>query len=143
MKEFLSLLFHFRKRELFILPTNNGFVQFFRFIFVGGIATLTDLFSTTFCYETLGLRTAHINLFGFDAGLLIASTVGFVLGLVVNYVLSVLWIFRSENINRVKEFTAFTVIGLIGLGVKLLAVAIMERYIFDLHTPLFGFLLTL
>ena len=30
MKELLTLLFHFRLKELFLAPTENGLIKFFR-----------------------------------------------------------------------------------------------------------------
>lgn len=138
MREFLYLLFHFKKQELFILPTQNVFVQFFRFVFVGGIATVLDVAAATVAYEACGLQAAKWFISGFDAGALLASAIGFVLGLTVNYLLSIVWIFRNENINRVKEFLSFTLIGIAGLIIKLLTVALLERFVFDLSKALFG-----
>ena len=140
MKEFLTLLLHFKKDELFLQPTQNGFIQFFRFIFVGGIATVVDIAVATVTYEWMGLKAARLSFFGFDGGLLIANALGFLLGLAVNYCLSILWIFRNENINRLKEFLSFTLIGLAGLGIKLLVVAVLERYVFNMETVILGIL---
>ncbi len=137
LREFGRLLRRFDTDALFVKPTENAFVQFFRFIFVGGLAALVDLAVATLCYETFGLKAAQLTLWGFDAGALLANGAGFLLGLVVNYILSILWIFKS-NMNRVKEFTSFALIGLVGLGVKLAAVALLERFVFNLHAALFG-----
>lgn len=52
MKEFLELLKRFDWEGLFITPTKNVFLQFFRYVFVGGIATVVDwgiLFLLTDC----------------------------------------------------------------------------------------------
>ncbi len=138
MKEFLYLLFHFKKDELFILPTENGFVQFFRFVFVGGIATVVDILIATASYEWLGLKALSLSLFGFDGGLLLANALGFIVGLVTNYLLSIVWIFRHQNINRMKEFLSFTVIGMIGLGIKLVVVGFLERFVFNMNAVLLG-----
>ena len=42
MREFFSLLFHGRMKALFLEPTTNSFIQFFRYLFVGGLATVVD-----------------------------------------------------------------------------------------------------
>ncbi|MBR4867793.1 MAG: GtrA family protein [Clostridia bacterium] len=136
--EFLKLLFKFRTKELFVTPTNNGFTQFFRFVFVGGIATVVDLLTATLAYEVFGLQTANLHWIGFDIGALLANALGFLVGLTVNYILSVIFVFRYQNINRVKEFLSFTVIGIIGLGIKLITVALLERFALNLNEKVFG-----
>ncbi len=140
LAEFLKLLFRFRTKELFVTPTNNGFIQFFRFVFVGGIATVVDLLTVTLAYEICGLQAAKLYFIGFDVGALIASAIGFVVGLAVNYLLSVIWIFRFQNINRVKEFLSFAAIGIMGLIIKLVVVALLERFAVDLNQLIWGVL---
>ena len=80
-------------KELFSGETDNTFIQFFRYLFVGGFAFVID-------YGTLMLL---VEVFGFNAKL--AAVVAFILGLIVNYILSTLWIFRNSKINnRLAEF---------------------------------------
>ena len=138
MKEFFSLLLGFKIKKLFVSPTDNAFVQFFRFVFVGGIATVVDILVATLTYTFCGLQAAQLFLCGFDLGVLLANVLGFLVGLTVNYLLSIVWIFRHQNIDRVKEFFSFALIGVLGLAVKLLTVALLERFVFDLETMLFG-----
>ncbi len=133
LKEFLRLLFHFQTKALFVDDTRNGFVQFFRFVFVGGIATVVDIFTVTAAYEWCGLQNARLIWLGFDGGLLLAGALGFVVGLTVNYLLSIVWIFRHQNINRLKEFVSFALIGLVGLVIKLLITALLERFVFNMQ----------
>ena len=48
---------------------------------------------------------------------LTSAAIAFVAGLVVNYVLSKLWVFnKSSYKNKVAEFLMFALIGVIGLG---------------------------
>jgi hypothetical protein len=42
MGEFFLLLKSFNLKGLFIAPTENSFLQFFRYAFVAGIATIAD-----------------------------------------------------------------------------------------------------
>lgn len=138
MKEFFNLLFHFKTKALFVDSTENGFVQFFRFVFVGGIATVVDIFIATITYEFMGLNALPLSFFGFDGGLLLANALGFLLGLTTNYTLSILWIFRYQNINRIKEFLSFALIGVMGLAIKLITVGILERFFLNINTTLLG-----
>lgn len=140
MKEFFKLFLCFDTKALFVTPTNNGFVQFFRFVFVGGIATVVDILVATAAYEWLGLKSLSLSLLGFDGGLLLANALGFTVGLITNYCLSIVWVFRHQNINRVKEFLSFTAIGLMGLAIKLLTVGLLERFVFNMNALFLGFL---
>ena len=79
------------------------FWEFFRYAVVGGIAFLAD-YGTLFLFQELFISTAA----------------GFIVGLIVNYVLSLTFVFRRKD-NRgsgksVAAFLIFTVVGVIGLG---------------------------
>lgn len=89
------------------------FWEFFRYALVGGIAFLAD-------YGTLFLFQEAI-LTGDTPWELFASTAaGFVVGLAVNYILSLTFVFRKKG-NRgsgksLGAFMIFAVVGVIGLG---------------------------
>ena len=105
-------------KELFSGETDNTFIQFFRYLFVGGFAFVVD-------YGTLMLL---VEVFGFNAKL--AAVIAFILGLAVNYILSTLWIFKSSKIgNRLAEFAAFALIGVIGLGINELIIWLFDDVI--------------
>ena len=88
----------------FVGKTNKFFVQLFRYFFSGGIAFLIDkaLFAL--------LR------YGRELNVFVSTSVGFIVGLVVTYLLSIFWIFDKRRLeNRLKEFLIFVLIGIIGL----------------------------
>ena len=90
-------------KQLFSGDTDNTFIQFFRYVFVGGFAFVVDY----------GIMTALVELCRFDP--VIAATISFVAGLLVNYVLSTFWIFKNSKIkNRLAEFAAFAAVGVVG-----------------------------
>jgi len=93
---------------LFVEPTNKLFLQLFRYGFVGGIAFVVD-------YGTLYIFTEYA---GFHY--LISAAIAFVLGLVVNYLLSISWVFNQSKAkqNRLSEFLFFAIIGVVGLGLN-------------------------
>lgn len=82
-------------------------VQFIKYVFVGGIAYFVD-------FVTLFMLTEFFKVF-----YLISAAFGFIFGLIVNYALSISWVFskRASNDKRV-EFLIFSIIGLIGLGLN-------------------------
>ena len=106
-------------RLLFIVKTTNGLVQFFRYGFVGGFSAVVDT-GSLYLFTSKG----HVHY-------LISTAIAFVLGTIVNYVLSILWIFEKSS-NFKAEFTLFTLIGLGGLGLSelIIWVAVSKMHIF-------------
>lgn len=50
---------------------------------------------------------------------LISSAISYICGLVLSYVLSVTWVFRSRRVqNKSVEFAGFVAIGIVGLGIN-------------------------
>ena len=87
--------------------TTNLFIQFFRYTLVGGLAFVVDLVLLFVLTEY-----AHWHY-------LVSATLSFLVGLLVNYILSTQWIFRSSKIKNKKiEFILFGLIGVIGLGLN-------------------------
>lgn len=103
MKEFFWAVIRFDFNALFREKTTNSFIQFFRYVFVGGFAFLVDAFMLWLCEKWMNY--------------MIAAAIAFIVGLAANYVLSIWFVFsESEKItNKLKEFTAYAVIGIIGL----------------------------
>ena len=91
--------------RLFIEKTDNSKIQFFRYIFVGGFAAVVNIGSLYIFKEAL-----HMHY-------LIANILGFVLGLITNYLLSKYFVFAKEkSINKILEFIIYAIIGVVGLG---------------------------
>lgn len=115
MKELFSLLFRGRFRALFIEPTHNGVIRFFRYAFVGGIATVVDWVLLWAC--ELGLR----QILPPDAHAFSkypAAVVGFGAGLMVNFWLTRAFVFNgmhSRAHSRAGEFGGHLIVGVIGL----------------------------
>lgn len=116
MGEFFQLLKRFDWKGIFLTPTNNGFLQFFRYAFVGGIATVAD-WLTLVVLTNVGLHYQVSAVFGFFAGL------------VTNFALSKLLVFQKAEakVGTWLEFTAYGVIGAIGLGITLLIMHVLTE----------------
>jgi putative flippase GtrA len=94
-------------QSVFKGKTNNTLFQLFRYTFVGGFAFLVD-------FGTLLILTEYFNIH-----YLLSAGLGFILGLIVNYFLSIKWVFDNRVMeNWLLEFLFFSSIGLIGLGLN-------------------------
>lgn len=103
MKELFDYIFKLDFKSLFITKSSNTFIQFFRYIFVGGVAFLADG-GSLFLITTIGVNY------------LISVIFAFVIGLAVNYGLSKLLFFENSSVNGKIEFLVYGIIGVIGLG---------------------------
>lgn len=89
--------------------TNNSFIQFIRYFFVGGIAAVVNI-GSLFVFTDL-----------FDINYIISNIFAFILGLMTNYCLSKKFVFTNDNsMNKVFEFITYAVIGVLGLGIDTL-----------------------
>lgn len=104
VKEFWSLLVRLDLRGLFITPSDNLLLQMLRYVFVGGTAFVAD------AGALWGLTLLGMNEY-------LAAAIAFVLGLVVNFLLSKALVFTKETsrLSRVTEFVSYAAIGIIGL----------------------------
>jgi putative flippase GtrA len=81
--------------------------EFLRYLVVGGVAFLAD-------FGTLALLTS-----GCGWHYLQSAAVAFVVGNIVNYSLSVRWVFEVRAVKNPRlEFALFVLVGLAGLGIN-------------------------
>lgn len=81
----------------------NLLFEFIRYLIVGGTAFIIDF----------SVLKSTVVFFNVDP--LFGAFLGFCCGLIVNYVLSTLWVFKNANKNNFKDFVLFSIIGVIGL----------------------------
>ena len=105
LKEFFRLIKNFDLKGLLITPTEDSFLQFFRYIFVGGASFVTD-------YVLLYVITEM------GVNYLVSGVISFIAGLCVNFALSKLLVFskKTSGAEKAKEFTVFAIIAVLGLG---------------------------
>ena len=105
---------------LFKGETNNTFIQFFRYFFVGGFATIVDWGASFILFFYVFGGTLAV----------VSNTVSFVIGLITNYILSTLWVFGDSNQNsRLIEFLIFASIGIVGLIITILITIFFEKQV--------------
>lgn len=93
-------------KKLFTEKTDNTFIQFFRYVFVGGAATVVD-WGSSFVLFQLVFHQKYATA---------ANVIAFILGLITNYIISTIWVFDSSKVkSRVTEFLSFAGIGVVGL----------------------------
>lgn len=116
------------------------FLEIFRFLLVGGVATLAD-YLVFWIFDALVFPESWGTL-----ALVLSTALGFCVGLIVNWVLSVSFVFRETeekiSVRSKKPFLTFALIGLFGLlitelGVVLLVWAFPSFTLFG-ATALFG-----
>ena len=96
-------LFH----KLFYCTTDKLLIQFVRYFFVGGFAFVVDFGLLYILTEYAGLHY------------LLSATLSFIAGLLVNYIISCLWVFNGSKFkNRLVEFLFFAAIGVVGLALN-------------------------
>ena len=95
-------------RERF--PRKSLMGQFLRYLVTGGFAFVADFGLFALC------------LYGFGWHYLLANLVGLVAGLVLNYLMSILWVFTAcKRILKTKkgiEFVLFALVGIAGVGIN-------------------------
>lgn len=134
MKEFLELLRKWRLKEIFFTPTQNSFIEFFRYLFVGGIATVVDwLFS-------FGTERAVASLTPIPSQwvYVIATTVGFAFGMVTNFLLSRAFVFSAKTARartKTGEFLGHLTVGVTGLLLSYLIVWMGTSLLVDAYMP--------
>ena len=111
--------------------------QLIRFGIVGVIATVVDLGVLMFLKEIVQLKV------------LAASAISFSVSVTVNYILSTLFVFKSNNDNKIKEFLVFVVLSAGGLLLTQLIMwigtEVMARYylwvkiIAEIFVPIYNF----
>ena len=105
------------------------FWEIIRFLIVGGTATLVD-YAVFYLFRQWILPARLIDSGAWNiTSLVIATAFGFCIGLLVNWILSVRFVVRAvrneEEVRSKKSLMIFTVIGLIGLGITEVGVALL------------------
>ena len=123
-----------KESKLYKLVTNKTLWEIFRFLVVGGIATICDyLAAGTFKYIVDGnnfnsFLDALINKSNYVWITIVSITIGFLVGLIVNYILSLIFVFNNKgNSKSTKGFILFTVLSVIGLGMTYGGVLLMTN----------------
>lgn len=95
------------------------FAQIFKFVIVGGISFVVD-----FVVYALMCNVLYIHY-------IIAGIAGFSISVIVNYILSMKFVFQSkENVRKDKEFIVFVVLSLIGMLLNSLVLFVCIDLIF-------------
>lgn len=88
--------------------------QILKFGAVGGLCAAIDFGITivaSISFRSMGMAT--------DTAALVAAFFGFLISVIVNYILSMKYVFvRDENMNRKKEFIIFIILSVIGLVIN-------------------------
>lgn len=106
-------------KAILINPTKDNTLQFIRYIFVGGIATVVDW---SILYILTSICEIHY---------LVSAIIAFVAGLIINFILAKLLVFKANEVrvNSYIEFISYAIIGIIGLGITELILYSLTNFI--------------
>lgn len=109
------------------MKIKNLIIQLIKFSAVGIIATFVDMASLILLTEVL------------YAEVLVASAVSFCISVIINYILSMRFVFKGRDDSKIKEFCIFLMLSILGLiinqlimwaGVRMLVVHYMWVKVF-------------
>lgn len=117
-KDFLENIFN-KCLDIFHIKLNDNtkkiLLQIFKFAIVGGIAFIIDYVTLIICKEVFHLNT------------LLSAAIAFTVSVIVNYILSIKWVFDVSNKHSNKRnFIIFIIFSLMGLGLTELIMWIGE-----------------
>ena len=103
------------------IKDNKLLMQIFKFIIVGGIATIIDYVIFFIMHELIGINT------------IISNVTSFTISVIYNYIASVKWVFDvDQSKDKKTQFIIFIVFSVIGLflntGIVYLCTDIMKLY---------------
>lgn len=111
------------------LKEHKTIAEILRFLIVGGLATIIDFFCMSLFLYIFNLEAYDHNLLNvfFSRGeasawsVVVGTGVGFVISLVFNYLLSILFVFQNNKFAKTtKGAIAFVVLAVAGLGIHTL-----------------------
>ena len=98
-------------------PRKSLLGQFLRYLVTGGLAFVVDFGLFALC------------LYVFEWHYLLANLVGLIAGLVLNYTMSIVWVFtaceRTLEKQKAAEFGLFALVGFAGVGINQLLMYLM------------------
>lgn len=98
--------------------TDNTSIQLLRYTVVGGGAFIVDFISLFIFTDFFGVHY------------LISAALAFLLGVTINYISSIFWVFSKQTLgNKSLEFGIFIFIGIIGLGLNELFIWFFTEYV--------------
>ena len=109
------------------------FFEIIRFLLVGGLSTILD-YATTY-----GLG---ILLIGFWFNAAVSNTVGHIVGLLVNFFLSVVFVYKQvknkEESKSFKAFALFVLVDIIGLLATILVMTLQDEFFPVVYVKILG-----
>lgn len=102
------------------------FWEVFRFLLVGGLATVVDYLVSTLFYAVV----LPPELIGQTWALIISTALGFGVGLIINWFLSLIFVFKAirdkKQASSKKSFLIYLLICVIGLAISILGMQLVK-----------------
>jgi putative flippase GtrA len=114
-------------KKLFHNTADHPLIQFVRYMMAGGLAFLVNAV-LLFCLTIPDF---------FQKYYLIAASVSFIAGVIVAYILSVMWVFSRRNVSNKKlEFVLFVAVGVVGLVFNSVIITLCTEILFLKYFPI-------
>lgn len=104
----------------------NLIKEILRYCVAGGSAFVCDLITKTLFYSVLlPENMGNFSIFGFENewNVTLSTTAGFVVGLIINYIISIFFVFTSESQKKkgkgLKAFLIYLCVSIVGLLVNI------------------------
>lgn len=106
--------------------TTNLIKEMLRYLVAGGSAFICDLITKTLFHSLiLPEDMGTFSVFGFvnEVRVTLATTAGFLVGLIINYIISIFFVFTSESQKEkgkgIKPFLVYLAVSIVGLLVNI------------------------
>lgn len=106
-----------RLRHIFFKKTDKTHLQFLRYIVLGNISNFLDF---TCLYVLTEFAGFHYT---------ISNVISFIIGVSLNYIINIKWIFKRGNHAIHTEFILIAAISSIGLFLSIIIIYILVEYI--------------
>ncbi len=100
--------------------------EMFRYLIAGGSAFVFDIITKTLCYSfVFPSDMGEFNIFGFvnELNVTLSTAAGFLVGLIVNYIISIFFVFTTETQKKrgkgIVPFLIYLAVSIVGLLVNI------------------------
>ncbi len=104
-------------RHIFFKKTDKAYIQFLKYITLGNISNIFDFLSLYILTEFIGLHYV------------ISASVSFIIGVLSNYLINILWIFKRGKHEFYIEIMLIIIVSTTGLILSIIVIYVLVEYL--------------